>query len=512
MKHQSTLLRGFVVLCALVLVLAGMNTDLLAQRIINITPGFGTLNNVIRGDTTALGARIDTNTVYRLQRGGLYILNGTMDHNYPVIIEAAPGAGAKPKIIQGVPSGGVAPTEAWAARATLRMKHIYISAMDELGGNHERIFRIRANGITVVMDSCHLDFASQAGFRFDNANARVFFYNSIISNIGTGDSPANGRGFDDRGVDIDTLVLENSTFYNLTSRVIRDAGGITKYCKVNHCTMFNIGEWGVSFGPCNSAVFTNNVLMNAAYYGANSKATSAAGEKQIVVTLLPLPGGAAQTADIRNNNLLLDSLITKVWPDTVKAEVFFDSTWQAFMTSLGTAGTVYSEKIDFQNAPDSPVNVVQDWYTNPTPPNPNLDTVGSPFNFIYPTSQLAYTRGSDGKPLGDLNWFGIPLTSVQELSDRVPAAFRLYDAYPNPFNPETNIRFDLLQAGFVSVEVFNALGQKVATLVDEMLPAGSHQVRWTGQRDDGARMSSGVYLYRLSTNGFVDVRRMMLVK
>jgi flagellar hook assembly protein FlgD len=52
----------------------------------------------------------------------------------------------------------------------------------------------------------------------------------------------------------------------------------------------------------------------------------------------------------------------------------------------------------------------------------------------------------------------------------------------------------------------------VATLVDEMLPAGSHQVRWTGQRDDGARMSSGVYLYRMTTNGFVDVRKMLLVK
>ncbi len=511
MKHQSTLFRGGLVLCALVLLMAGMNRDLLAQRIVNITPGFGTLNNVIRGDTTALGARVDSNTVYRLQRGGLYILNGTMEHNYPVIIEAAPGAGAKPKIIQGVPSGGVAPTEAWAARATLRMKNIYISAIDELGGNHERVFRIRADGIRVVMDSCHLDFASQAGFRFDNAKARVFFYNSIISNIGTGDSPDNGRGFDDRGVDIDTLVLENSTFYNLTSRVIRDAGGITKYCKVNHCTMFNIGQWGVSFGPCNDAVFTNNILINGAYYGVNVKNPST-GEARIQVTLRPLPLGAAQTADIRNNNLLVDSLLIKAYPDSIKPQPFFDSTWQAFMTSLGTAGTIYAEPITFQNAPDAPVNVMQDWYTNPAAPNPNLDTVGSPFNFKYPTTQLAYTRGSDGKPLGDLNWFGIPLTAVQELSDRVPAAFRLYDAYPNPFNPETNIRFDLLQAGFVSVEVFNTLGQKVATLASEMLPAGSHQVRWNGRRDDGARASSGVYLYRLTTNGFVDARKMMLVK
>ena len=127
------------------------------------------------------------------------------------------------------------------------MKNIYISSLDELGGGHERVIRIFENKIRLTIDSCVLDRATQAGFRFDATGARVYFKNSVISNIGTMDSPNNGRGFDDRGNDIDTLWLENSTFYNLTSRVIRDGGGITKSCKVNHCTMYNIGQWGVSF-------------------------------------------------------------------------------------------------------------------------------------------------------------------------------------------------------------------------------------------------------------------------
>ncbi len=326
----------------------------------------------------------------------------------------------------------------------LSMKNIYMTALDELGGGHERVIRIRENNIRLVLDSCILDQATQAGFRFDATGARVFFYNSIISNIGTADSPNNGRGFDDRGNDIDTLWMENSTFYNLTSRVIRDAGGITKSCKMNHCTMYNIGQWGVTFGPCVEAIYTNNLAVNGGYYGANPRGIDlTGGEQQIQVRLSVLPpASGTQTAQITNNGFYLDSLVIKAFPDTIKPEVYFDSLWTAYMTTQGTGATVYTEKITFQHAPEAPANVVTDWYANPAPPNPGLDTVGV-FDFRYANTHLAYTRGADGKPLGDLTWQGIPLTGVEDLGTPIPAAFQLYENYPNPFNPETNIRFDL---------------------------------------------------------------------
>ena len=513
MKHRLTSVQGALALLVACLVLMMVFETAQAQRVVNIAPGFGTLNDAIRGDTLSNGTRVDSNTVYRLQRGGLYILNGTFEHRYQVIIEGAPGTGAKPRIIQGVPSGGVAPANSWTARGTLRMKNIYISALDELGGGHERVIRIFENRIRITLDSCVLDQATQAGFRFDATGARVFFNNSVMSNIGTSDSPNNGRGCDDRGNDIDTLWLENSTFYNLTSRVIRDGGGITKSCKVNHCTMYNIGQWGVSFGVCVEAIFTNNLLINGGYYGANPRGLDLTGnEPQILVTLKPLPAASGtQTADIRNNGFYVDSLIIKAYPDTIKSEVKFDSTWTSYLTKLGTAGTIYTENIVFTHAPNAPANIVTDWYANPAPPNPAPDTVGV-FDFKYPNTQLAYARGSDGKPLGALTWFSIPLTGVGEAGTALPSAFRLYDSYPNPFNPETNIRFDISQGGFVSLEVFNTVGQKVATLVNDVMPAGTHSVRWSGSRDDGSRVSSGVYLYRIATRGAVDVKKMVLVK
>ncbi|MCC6399089.1 MAG: T9SS type A sorting domain-containing protein [Bacteroidetes bacterium] len=513
MNHRSTLVRtgSFAGLALLIMLLAWGTAR--AQRVVDVPPGFGTLNATIMGDTLGNGARVDSSTVYRLVRGGLYILNGTMDHRYPVHLDATAGAGPKPKIIQGVPSGGTAPTEAWAARATLTMKNIYMSALDELGGGHERVIRIRENRIRITLDSCVLDQATQAGFRFDATGARVFFLNSTISNIGTAASPNNGRGFDDRGNDIDTLWIENSTFYNLTSRVIRDAGGITNVCRINHCTMYNIGQWGVAFGPCVEATYTNNLIVNGGYYGANPRGIDlTGGEQQILVRLSVLPpASGTQTALIANNGFYLDSLIVNAYPDSITAQPYFDSLWTAYMTSQGTGATVYTEAIAFGHAPDAPANVVSDWYVDPAPPNPELDTVGV-FDFAYANTHQAYTRGADGKPLGALTWHGISLTAVEDLGTPVPAAFRLYDNYPNPFNPETNIRFDLRQSGNVLLEVFNALGQKVATLIDESMPAGSYNVRWDATSRYGDRLSSGVYLYRLSTTGFVDVKKMALVK
>ncbi len=503
MEHRRLLVWGGLTLCLLLLA----PLTVLAQRVVDIPQGVGTINSVIEGDTVAGGARVDDATVYHLQRGGIYLLDGTLDHSYPINIEAAPGAGAKPYIYQSVPSGGTAPDQPWAPRANLYFKNIRISAIDELQGGHTRIFRIRENDVRVVIDSCELDMATQAAVRVDGVNTKIYITNTVISNIGTGDSPDNGRGIDDRGNDIDSLIIENSTCYNLTSRVIRDAGGITNYCKVNHCTMYNIGQWGVSFGECGVAIFTNNLLVNGGYYGNSDNTTSF----KELVQLLP-PSIGSLTADIRNNDIYDDAALVSAFPDTVSVPPTFDSTWNAVLTNLGTGSTITSEVINFVNAPNAPIDVVIDWYTDPAPPNPDLDTTGGPFDFSYPTNQSAYTGGSDGKPLGDLNWFNIPLLGVKPIGNAVPATFRLYENYPNPFNPSTHIQFDITQHTSAVLEVFNALGQKVATLVNGNLEPGSYSVDWNGTADDGARVASGIYLYRLQTDGLVATRKMVLLK
>ena len=93
-----------------------------------------------------------------------------------------------------------------------------------------------------------------------------------------------------------------------------------------------------------------------------------------------------------------------------------------------------------------------------------------------------------------------------------PTSFALHPNVPNPFNPETTIRFELPQATEVKLEVFDILGQKVRTVVSGVLQAGAHSALWHGKNDAGTQVGNGVYLYRLQAGEFTQMRRMLLLK
>jgi hypothetical protein len=94
----------------------------------------------------------------------------------------------------------------------------------------------------------------------------------------------------------------------------------------------------------------------------------------------------------------------------------------------------------------------------------------------------------------------------------LPADFALAQNYPNPFNPSTVIGFALPTRQNVTLSVYNLLGQKVRTLRDEEMDAGNHEVVWDATNEGGAKVASGVYFYKLTTEDFVDTKKMMLLK
>jgi hypothetical protein len=93
-----------------------------------------------------------------------------------------------------------------------------------------------------------------------------------------------------------------------------------------------------------------------------------------------------------------------------------------------------------------------------------------------------------------------------------PSEFELYQNYPNPFNPETKIEYALKKTGHVTLYIYNVLGEKVKTLLDQDQPAGFYQINWDGKNDNGKPISSGIYLYKLEVNGFSEARKMLLLK
>ena len=98
-------------------------------------------------------------------------------------------------------------------------------------------------------------------------------------------------------------------------------------------------------------------------------------------------------------------------------------------------------------------------------------------------------------------------TGINNNTGVVPSEYKLEQNFPNPFNPATTIRFSLPKAGFVTLKIYNALGKEVETLVSENLSAGVQEVSY-----DASKLNSGVYFYRIYSNGFTDTKKMMLVK
>ena len=108
--------------------------------------------------------------------------------------------------------------------------------------------------------------------------------------------------------------------------------------------------------------------------------------------------------------------------------------------------------------------------------------------------------------------FALPLQAFSTArGTALPIGFVLGQNYPNPFNPSTVMPYEIPTSAHVRLEVFNLLGQRLATLVDGVRPAGAHTAQWDGTDAAGRAVGAGVYIYRLSGGGVTESRRMVLV-
>ncbi len=125
-------------------------------------------------------------------------------------------------------------------------------------------------------------------------------------------------------------------------------------------------------------------------------------------------------------------------------------------------------------------------------------------------------------------WMSIPINGGKETTLTLPvggmasiegtrllntsSTLGLYANYPNPFNPTTQIAYELPEAGEMRLVIYNALGQEVRALVQGKQEAGYYRVTWDGKDAVGRQVSSGLYFYRLTSGGFAETRKMMLLK
>lgn len=150
------------------------------------------------------------------------------------------------------------------------------------------------------------------------------------------------------------------------------------------------------------------------------------------------------------------------------------------------------------------------------------DNTGNTFYYIPPNvlqNNVRYfwrvnaTNASGTGPWSAVWNFRTGLVGVKQIENEIPKEFKLYDNYPNPFNPTTKIKFDIpsiktgLKPVSTKLEVYDIVGRKVATLVDEQLQPGRYEIEWNADN-----YSSGVYFYRIVAGGHTDIKKMIVVK
>lgn len=119
---------------------------------------------------------------------------------------------------------------------------------------------------------------------------------------------------------------------------------------------------------------------------------------------------------------------------------------------------------------------------------------------------------SEGKNtyLTQFNYLATDIAGPGE--ELLPDRFSLEQNYPNPFNSSTTIEFDLPHRGQVQIDIFNLLGFRIRTVLDQTIDAGRHQISWDGRDNDGKIVPSGLYFYRMKSDQYSSVRKMILLK
>ena len=190
---------------------------------------------------------------------------------------------------------------------------------------------------------------------------------------------------------------------------------------------------------------------------------------------------------------------------------------QQWLQTPAYANTIFTDNTSVQLT--APFNIYPDVPLPATNVNNWIPLSGSPAlsgaSFANPNlagfDNVSY-RGAFGTDNWTANWAqfnpkNYTIIGINHISSIVPDKFRLEQNYPNPFNPSTNLQFEIKKSGFVSLKVYNALGKEVASLINSELKPGTYKYEF-----NASDLSSGVYFYTLSADGFTDTKRMSLIK
>ena len=252
-------------------------------------------------------------------------------------------------------------------------------------------------------------------------------------------------------------------------------------------TRLTIGPFGAGYPTVSAFGSTVQVVWNDYRDGANSE----------IYHKRSIDGGTSWEADSRLTNALDNSFYPSVSSSGLNVHVVWydrrDGNHEIYYKRSTTEGLNWET--------DKRLTV------NSSSGMPHIAVSGSVVHVVW----LDIRNGNDEiyykrNPMGSLNKSVNPI-EIQPETNSIPMEYSLEQNYPNPFNPSTTIKFALPVEENVVINVSDITGKQVAELLNQKMQAGYHEIKF-----DGSNLSSGVYFYKITTSGFTDVKKMILVK
>ena len=511
------------------------------------------LNDDIMGDSLSTGARKDPLRVYVLKRGGIYLVDAFIQNsNWVLRIRAEYATGPKPAIYSFKnPLTAAYPGNILTPAGNVYLKNVAMVNWPEFMPAEISLMptvmiQASGTGLTIEVDSCVLE-GYKTGIQLPVATHRLKVTNSVFAQYGNlyNGNEGDGRPIDFRSVSTDSIFIQNNSFMDGTDRMIRhysSTGALGDFFFDHNTCVNNFGYHGViALGFVGSKVtITNNVFVDCLAAGNDS--TDAVRLVEWVDSGERGPSGAVvmrlitcvpndTTKWVVKGNFFSVTPPLQAWYDTHAAQGFGNIvplTWHINKKIGADSVTAFKKETITLVKKTHDLVLLGTWYNDPNGANrlkattnfkaaydfyrPQWSFYTDTLNLSYQTTAAAYTGGGAGFPAGDLNWFPARkaawlVTDVEKTTSSIPASFELSQNYPNPFNPTTTLEYSISKSSNITLEVFNVLGQSVARLVDGNLTPGTYKTTF-----DASKLSSGVYLYQLKANDFVQTRKMVLMK
>jgi parallel beta-helix repeat protein len=355
-------------------------------------------------------------------------------------------------------------------------------------------FRYNCNGATLTVPALNL-------FNANPIITNCLFYRNYRAAIAGGSNIANAPQI------LNSQFIENVlTSGNVPQINLGQSGTGTTVIRGNTIRGISILSGGIAALPIGTltVIIENNIIKKNRYGIALNGSVNAIIRGNIIdsnnIQGLPNLGGSGL-------NFVGSGIIAKVSKNIIRGNLWgvtLQSSAAPIFGDLSVSDTNYNGMNHIYNNSNS--GVFYDLYNNTSIP---IKAENNFWGTMNPDSVEAHIfHQPDSASLGFVDF--LPLwapVGIQQYTEEIPSGFYLGDAYPNPFNPTTNIRFDIADAGEVRLSVYDISGREVSVLVNRYLKQGKYEVFF-----DGLNFSSGVYFYTLQFKDLKQTKRLVLIK